>query len=153
MCEIKQVSHKILCATGIFCKKYDEQCFHFFQTILLVPQKWCFCDDFSSGTKDFVWNLLYCINILKNMQRSDPRIPSSGRAVFPPDPWIILIFSNLSRNQIPWAGARFPCEGAWFPWRKKQRLFSSVSKSYNDLILRMYWQLIDMTYSHLPCGK
>ena len=150
MCEIKQVSHKILCHWN-FCKKYDEQCFHFFQTILLVPQKWCFCDDFSSGTKDFVWNLLYCINILKNMQQSDPRIPSSGRAVFPPDPWIILIFSNLSRSQIPWAGARFPCEGVWFSIKKKAETVlecvKKLQRSHSSVV-----QLVNMTYSHLQCA-
>ena len=30
---------------------FPENTFH--------PRKWCFCDDFSSGKNDFVWNLLY----------------------------------------------------------------------------------------------
>ena len=141
MCEIKQVSHKILFHWN-FCKKYDEQCFHFFQTILLVPQKWCFCDDFSSGTKDFVWNLLYCINILKNMQRSDPRIPSSGRAVFPPDPWIILIFRGRARG--------FHARVCGFHKEKAENVLKCVKKlqwSHSSVV-----QLVNMSYSHLQCA-
>ena len=31
----------------------------FFKKVLFIPRKWCFCVDFSSGTNDFVWNLLW----------------------------------------------------------------------------------------------
>ena len=65
----QQVSHKIVCATGTFCKNYDEQCFHFFQKVIFISQKWCFCDDFSSGTNDVGWNLFLLLGNF-NIQRS-----------------------------------------------------------------------------------